>query len=90
MPKQKRLIEGKDVSLDKLMTPHCPKCKQEAVEVEESIPAQATILVEPDGSWVYAGDSRMIWDEQAPVLEDGKLALWCEDGHRWLSATEGR
>jgi len=74
----------------RLTTPLCPECKGVAVEVEESTPAQASIVVEADGTWTYAGDSRMIWDEQLPVLDGGRLALWCANGHRWLSASEVR
>lgn len=33
-----------------------------------------------DGSPIYEGESKMLWDEQAPVM-DGRQYIWVDENH---------
>ena len=43
-----------------------------------------------DGSFDYAGETKIWWDEQRTIRDKkGRVLLICEDAHEWYSKMEG-
>lgn len=74
----------------------CPRegCGKPAVCVTEQVLGHALLLYAiVDGSYEYAGETKMLWETQGPWrvgLDVGKPEheLWCENGHDWNATLE--
>jgi len=70
---------------------HCPKCSGDPRSVIETV--ECKVFLEPDGKggFVYdTSDIDVIWETQAPLIEDGRVTLVCRKcGDIW-SATMPR
>ncbi len=72
----------------KFSHPKCPKCKEKANRILETLQAFAEIEIQDDGAGDYMGSSDMLYDSQVPVYVDNKtkIILICPNGHEWYSA----
>jgi hypothetical protein len=62
----------------------CPECGEMARGMVETITGVAEFEVDPDGSIDWAGHTRIDWDAQEPLVDDGGNArLVCPGGHEW-------
>lgn len=70
----------------------CPECRGEPVKLLEVTEAQATLQPNGEGGFEYAGESKMLWDTQAPYKtpENDLEVLRCDNDHEWETRrTEG-
>ena len=62
----------------------CPVCGQLASGTEETVPGSAQIDADADGNAEYSGETKMWWDGQETVCDDGfHVRLTCHNGHDW-------
>ena len=70
----------------KFSIPKCPTCGEFAQGTDERLTGLALLVFDDDGEANYAGETKIDWDNQTTIFEDGKARLWCHNGHTWLSA----
>lgn len=62
----------------------CPQCGEPANGILEQVQGRAHLEVNTKtGAAEYGGETEMFWDEQRPVLREGKAVLLCHNGHDW-------
>lgn len=71
----------------------CPECGEPAVDVIESLFGRAELVQNEDGSYDYAGYTKMLWETQTSHnfgLDAGEPQhkLWCAGSHDWLAERE--
>ncbi len=67
-----------------LEVPLCPTCREPAVGIAETMLCTAMIQQEDDGSFEYAGESKVHWDTQEATLgADKRARVECDAGHEW-------
>lgn len=73
----------------RLLTPTCPECGEPAQWTVDCIPGGALIDLDEDGTFEYAGETKMFWDGQTTETdEEGRLLVGCGE-HEWFSEVEG-
>ncbi len=64
--------------------PICPECGAPVDGTWEVVPGIALVDRQPDGSFDYVGETKMIWDEQKTAKSPHGLAVViCHHGHTW-------
>ncbi len=72
----------------RFVTPLCPNCGHPAAYITEELIAHAELDLEEDGGYRYNGGSRVGWDTQVPVVNDGCVTLHCGSCSReWETET---
>lgn len=67
--------------------PNCPECGESLKGTGELVPGTALMSQDDDGEWEYDGSTEMCWDGQTTETDkDGRVELWCRNGHCWHSA----
>lgn len=67
-----------------LEEPICSICGSPAAGISETIQCTALIGRKEDGSFDFAGETKVHWDTQkAPVDGDKRARVECENGHEW-------
>jgi len=71
----------------------CPECGENPSGIVQVIPCMASITRQGDGSFDFAGESDVWWDDQrTDIYEEmgqaegeGTVSLGCKNSHRWDS-----
>lgn len=78
----------------------CPECGAEVRGTADLVPGTALVQRREDGSYEYAGETKMWWDGQMNEAEwervlcgdgeggEGEVVLDCAEGHRWVAGVE--
>ncbi len=73
----------------KLKTLQCPKCGEMAQGTVETLSGCALFgPINEDGSIDYAGETKICWDAQKTVVDEGNansVLLICPNAHQWFS-----
>lgn len=63
----------------------CPECGEEIKGSVDLVPGCALMNVDPDGTFEWAGETEMDWDNQHNLEQDPKrMRVQCCDGHEWI------
>ena len=66
--------------------PKCPECGKLADGTIDTIPGVAHMTFSKRGTAKYTGETTVWWDDQYTERDpDGRVSLYCENGHRWES-----
>lgn len=73
----------------------CPECGAQVRGTADLVPGTALVERLEDGSYDWAGETKMWWDGQMNEAEwervlcgegaEGTVVLDCKEGHRWLA-----
>ncbi len=66
--------------------PTCPECGERARGRLEVVQAEAMFNQAEDGSYEFAGESEIYWDDQKPIPGGELQVLLCHEGHEWHTA----
>jgi hypothetical protein len=62
----------------------CPECGEPAEGTLETVTGKALLLKNDDGTYDYAGETKIWWDEQRTVRDaEGRATAICSAGHEW-------
>jgi hypothetical protein len=62
----------------------CPECGEPADGTVEVVHGKALLAFDENGKAGYSGETKIWWDEQRPILDEGgKYTLICPEGHEW-------
>jgi hypothetical protein len=73
-----------------LERPKCPECDAPPYGTIDMLYAVSILVEDDDGEgFSHLGESKVDWDSQTTVEEDGKKLFICPNDHQWFSAVKG-
>jgi hypothetical protein len=69
----------------KIIPSDCPQCGERVYGTADIIPGTALLIENDDGTFDYAGETKVDWDGQTHRTRDDQTIVCCANGHEWMA-----